>query len=71
MAYIEFDNVVKSYGSGDAEVRALPREAVEQVQRYRHQRVDGALFQDGGQHRIVLEFVHIQQECDADGCQNQ
>ena len=23
MAYIEFDNVVKSYGSGDAEVRAL------------------------------------------------
>ena len=47
------------------------REAVEQVQRYRHQRVDGALFQDGGQHRIVLEFVHIQQECNADGCQKQ
>ena len=47
------------------------REAVEQVQRHRHQRVNGALFQNGGQHGIVLEFVHIQQECHAHSCQNQ
>ena len=47
------------------------REAVEQVQRHRHQRVDGAFFQNGGQHGVMLELIHIQQKRDADGCQDQ